>query len=88
MTVSSQELTPYRTGHSVCGVRHGDWLQLRHEPGFMLITADGKDLLRFSHFAPVEDDCNTESNLRMEIDAILNRSTAVSAVLDLSLIHI
>ena len=88
MTVSSQELTSYRTGHSVCGVRHGDWLQLRHEPGFMLITADGKDLLRFSHLAPVEDDCNTESNLRMEIDAILNRSTAVSAVLDSAFRHL
>ena len=88
MSISSQELTSYRTGSSVCGVRHGDWLQLQHEPGFMLITADGKDLLRFSHLAPVEDVCNTASHLRINIDAVLNRSTAVSAGLDLAFRHL
>ena len=44
--------------------------------------------LHFSHSAPVAEDSNTVPNQREEIDAVLAKSTAVSAVLDSAFRHL
>lgn len=46
MNIASKALHVCATGSIVRGHRHGDWLALSHEPGFMQIRINGLSLLR------------------------------------------